>query len=485
MKPIALIVRCVLPALFAVLLPLSASAQGKNRLISQEEISKFENLKFSDRADLVSGAIKLSTKEDKDKVALMARYWVYRMTIPEHQANGNVATWRNQGDEFVKNSVLFDKDLPKNKDFRDLFARELITCFKTVFARNVFGEMECDTLSCINAGLFLPTLGRLDNIEIMDFLSDLVRDPGKPGAPLSSALAGLATSALGQGPVLTTAVLAPGRTYGTHDAIKLFGFKAMREFLSHAPPEMDFKFAVGFLDKAKRVKMAERLNPLIDYILNPPHLATQAEIDGYRYIRCEAIKALAQVPVPYVPEEPDVQTKVRGKILAPTAYTLMRVLAEGNDALSPPPTLAEQCEAAMGLARIDSKIVLEENLPSLYNEELAVALVGKFLVRYIQAYNADRGNFLGTKKSPPKLPWKVYTKTITLTFDGFNKNLSPMGKAKQQMADLIQAMSGPMNAIATWQQVGGSESQLLGLVGALSPADTAAYLKTAYQVRLK
>lgn len=485
MKPPSFVIRYTISLIVLALLPLPSLAQGKNRLISQEEIDKFENLKFGYRADLVNGTVKLTAKEDKDNVALMAKYWVYRMTIPEHQASGKVATWRTQFDEFLKSSVLFEKDLPKNKDFRDLFARELIQCFKTVFARNAFGELECDTLSCVNAGLLLPALGKLDNVEIMDYLSDLVRDPGKPGAPFSSALAGLATSALGQGSVLTTAALAPGRSYSRHDAIKLFAFKAMSEFLSHAPPEMDFKFAVGFLEKSRRIKMANRLNPLVDYVLNPPHLVTQVEIDGYRYIRCEAIKALAQVPVPYVPEEPDVQTKERGKILSPTAYALMRVLAEGADALSPPPTLAEQCEAAMGLARIDSKIVLEEKLPSLYNEELTVALAGKFLVRYIQAYSADRGNFLGTKKTPPKLPWKVYTKTITFTFEDFKKNLSPMGKAKQQMGEIIEAMSGPMTAIANHQQVGGSESQLLGLVAALSPADTATYFKTPYHVKLK
>ena len=110
----------------------------------------------------------------------------------------------------------------------------------------------------------------------------------------------LGTAPLGQGPLLSIATLCPSKNYGPQDAIRLFAFKGLQEQFRNFPKELDFTFAAtGFLEPPeKRKKLADRLNPVISYILNPPALGSQAEIDGYRYIRCEAIKALAQVPLP-------------------------------------------------------------------------------------------------------------------------------------------------------------------------------------------
>src|SRR5262249_51942475 len=153
--------------------------------------------------------------------------------------------------------ILKEDVRDKNKDFRAALVKEMIKCFQTVFARNVVGEQKQTIQSCVNAALLLPSFAQLDNIEVADFLTDLVRDTGNPPVPWATVLNGLAATPGGEGPLLATSALAPMRSYGQFDAVKNYAFKALQVYFAPRPKEMDFDFnGTGFLEKPRRYKLA-------------------------------------------------------------------------------------------------------------------------------------------------------------------------------------------------------------------------------------
>jgi len=478
----------ILVSFLAAVVALAASGPAwaqPERLVAESELKPFEDIPVPELVKLLSGEIPVDDKAKKD-IALMAKYYVYSMTLPERQKDGTVIKRREGFHERIQFYVVKEGYKEKNKDVRLALAKEMIACFKTVFERNAMGEPKLDMASCVNAALMLPTFAQLESPDIIDFLTDLVRDRGRSPVAWASALTGLAATPMGQGPVLSATTLVPTREYGKFDAVKLLAFKALQVYLAPHPKELDLDFSgTGFLDKEKRQKLAERVNPLIDYILYPPYLASKAEIDGYRFIRCEAIKALALIPVPYVPDQPDAKNKTPGKILAPTAYALMRVLAKGPDALSPPANLSEKMYAALGLCQIDASIKLDENLvpAGRYNQELAPPLVGAFLGEFVQAYQQDLTIFTNPDlKLPPRLPWKVFSKTIELALKDAPKNFTSAA-AKGVLADVTKTAQTELSQMWTWKQV--NPAPLQSLVNGLKAPDPVVYQGTPYQVRLK
>src|SRR5262249_42823230 len=93
----------------------------------------------------------------------------------------------------------------------------------------------------------------------------------------------------------------------------------------------------------------------------------------------------------------------------------------------------ERCEAAIGVCRIDAK-GLEQ-----YNSPLAVALVGRVLVDFSDAYINDYTN-ISTKKIT-ELPWRVYAERLEKALTDFTKNApketDAQRKALEQLNQLI------------------------------------------------
>src|SRR5204862_5746738 len=107
------------------------------------------------------------------------------------------------------------------------------------------------------------------------------------------------------------------------------------------------------------------------------------EVDGYRLLRREALRALAQTHAPALGE------KYR------PALSLVRFV--GNDArVAPPPRLDERLEAAIGLARMRPA--------KEYQPDYAAYEIGRFVVEFGSA--ANREITTSTPAAQRKRPWK-------------------------------------------------------------------------------
>src|SRR5207244_1546371 len=97
-----------------------------------------------------------------------------------------------------------------------------------------------------------------------------------------------------------------------------------------------------------------------------------------RFIRREAIIALAQAGAPAVSAVPDKVAKKAPNPVGLVAPTLLKVLA-GN--LQPPPSSHEKIEAAIGLCNMK-----HPNMPE-YNPGLATYLIGQMILDLSAEYS--------------------------------------------------------------------------------------------------
>jgi len=102
------------------------------------------------------------------------------------------------------------------------------------------------------------------------------------------------------------------------------------------------------------------------------------EVNGFRYARREAIRALSKTRLPFELEKKD----MKDEVVRPTALALLRVVR--NDGIVPTASileLSEQCEAFVGVC----------HFPAIggYLPDYAAYHLGLFLVDFATAYGAD------------------------------------------------------------------------------------------------
>jgi hypothetical protein len=115
------------------------------------------------------------------------------------------------------------------------------------------------------------------------------------------------------------------------------------------------------------------------------------------------------------------------------------VLADGKGSLSPPPTMSERMEAALGLCQ------LKADVPPRPRADLVVALVGKALVDFMQLYFSDQDNFIKNKgERPPLLPYKYYAERFKVALKDLQANLPANATAARQQLQAVEKAAAPV-----------------------------------------
>jgi hypothetical protein len=161
------------------------------------------------------------------------------------------------------------------------------------------------------------------------------------------------------------------------DAVKFYIARGLKMLAEQQPP---------VLTAEREKKAAEALAAFIDRKMIIADTTHREEVEGFRYIRREGIRALAQF------RNPGAAANGQG------AMALLRVVAK--DGLAPPPRTDERVEAAVGIAR------LKPSLESAYNPDYAIAQIGLFLEEFNREVTAAREQFLDNK-TPQRFAWKV------------------------------------------------------------------------------
>ena len=186
------------------------------------------------------------------------------------------------------------------------------------------------------------------------------------------------------------------------DGMKLYALKGVRDTYKVIRPMAVVKKASNrvTLNPALEVKVAETLAQIIETPMVYPAGTAPEIVEGYRVLRREALKALAQSRAPISGQ--------KGK----TAFILAK-FANGSD-IKPEPRLDERAEAAIGLLNLRT----QDPDPSEYNIEAALYQFSSFLVDFFQRFNSRNDS-----DAEKLFPWKFYAARITDSIDELNKEV--------------------------------------------------------------
>jgi hypothetical protein len=328
-------------ALFAAFLSLPVAATAADILPEQgtdaltREYQTYKPLALS----LLRGE-KIADPNDKthaDALDFHAKYSTYRFTWPKEQTERN-------GIERLFQSIESDLKLlndgsPGTKTAATIYYKQM-----TVHALEVLQTQK--VISRVNGARVLERLARTGPPDMIDTLIEVLKDPNQIDAVKLYMIKGLGAQ-LGQAGVLT-------------------------------PPSE--KKVVEAL-----IEFIERKSRLPDPPAAPAVDSLKAERDALRYIRREAIKALAGTRGPSAGD--------KGR----PALVFLRLIA--RDGFNPPPRIDEQVEAFIGLAQ------LKPSLDKEYQPDYAIQQMALFMEPFIRESQIDLRDDTPTK--PAKhFAWK-------------------------------------------------------------------------------
>jgi hypothetical protein len=334
-------------------------------------------------------------KEDLD---VLAKFIVYRLTYPQaynpkdpgygqNQAVSNIPIQEiNKLVQFGNNWILPYPTLPNRPNEIQLqysreFAKLMVERLKEVLTHR-------EPIVRTNAAWLLGLLGRSGAEELADVYVEILTtdDERRGGEPQ-----------------------------------KYYALEGLRYLLAI---RTDDQVPAGtvFKDPARYRKVVAAL---IKFINRKPTYAADAppeQIEGFRWVRREAVKALAQVRVSVVrdPQRPD------GKVDSMPAAALLKVAV--RDGLTPEPSLSERTEAVIGFCNMATDTELEL--------DYAVYHVGAFLqeLALYRRNGAEQTTF----------PWKVSAARLALALEAWQREVSNLrsGRGGAKVTELAERAKG-------------------------------------------
>ncbi|MBL8796043.1 MAG: hypothetical protein JNM56_19235 [Planctomycetia bacterium] len=307
--------------------------------LDPQEYYRFRELSQGTRA--IVSFDDAETAANRTTLDKAARWYSYRLTWSEHQQGQGTAGMHALVEEAIKQFPVARPRQPLDEE-----QRNFVQVFGGLLRQRVQEVLrDPQPIVRINAARLLAHLAAAGLPEAADTLLTLLKDPAE------------------------------------NDGVKLFALRGLKHLLAQEMPEQP--------TAAEAARWQAAVQALLDFARRPPALAADApadEIDGYRYLRREALRGLALVGDPPPGVAKDLPRQV--------ALTLARVLCQ--EGLQPEASLAEQVEASAGLCRMHRCFTSEE-------AEALVHRLGQFTIEYVQHYLREAQHPGG----PVQVPWKL------------------------------------------------------------------------------
>jgi hypothetical protein len=187
---------------------------------------------------------------------------------------------------------------------------------------------------------------------------------------------------LGQGQLAET-LLAVLKDAKQNDGVRYYLLRGLSTLLAQVQPGT----TKPVLTNDEQKKSAEALVEFLEQRKGPSPKAPPDEIDGFRMLRREAIRALAQIHTPTISD------KIR------PALVLAR-FAGNDERIQPPPRIDERIEAAMGLARMQTA------KDKLYQSDYAAGQIAKCLGAFGQMAKGERADYEKNERMMTR-PWRI------------------------------------------------------------------------------
>jgi hypothetical protein len=327
-------------SLLALLLPLLARAQTPRE--GMDALDAEYRKHRQQLPQLFKGSVE-ADPNNKDHAAAIdaaARYATTRFLWGLYQTEPGKVDRVYQ--DFDKDVVSIIRGRPNTNSVAQMFTHQVIVHAKEVLA---LPDRDARPIAKVNVARVLARLWELEQGELADALVEIVKDPK------------------------------------LNNAVKYYAFRGLYELLKLPVPAPPGPPVVA---KAQEVRAVAALVEFVQRKVPFTQGTPRQEVDGYRVVRREAIRALAQA------HDPVVGT-------ARPALVLLRVVG-GDEGVVPEPRLDERLEAAIGVARMRSAGAKD------YQPDYAAWVLGRFVVDFV---NAANGNFKEGKAALRSRPWRI------------------------------------------------------------------------------
>ncbi len=264
-------------------------------------------------------------------------------------------------------------------------------------------------------------------------LGEVVKNP-KRIARLNAAMTLARLAATGQedaAEILADVVADPAE----QEAVKLYAFRGLRDLFALTQlPNNPFQFK----NKERETRC---IAALLDYVSKPAPASPEAspgEVAALHYVRAEAVAALGQTRYPAFARPVDKKTVA---IERPTALVLLKVMR--RDGMPPETSLSEQVNAAVGVCRLQSRLVEQ------YNADYAAYHLGRFIQEFCS--RSTREDQPADEKTKIRNePWKVDAAKMVAGLTALKEDLAgpPANAANPYVSKLIDQALPLLNSMA-------------------------------------
>jgi hypothetical protein len=401
MRPRLPIVRSSLVLLglgFILAMPADVRSQGQKGIKDALERAFTENQ--GRRAKLLTGE-EQANKTDVKLAVAAANWYLYRWTHQTEVSEPKRVSEIHKEFTRMVDIATARKDTAKNQEFINMLGPALVASMKEVLMDR---DIKTEQATVINAAMMLPTMARLKQDKVSDYLIELVKDSK------------------------------------THDVVRLYALKGLKEAMPITIQPGDDLDLNDNAQNDKRKRDTELVEALTNYIERPLNEMSAEEVDAVRYIRREAIISLAHAGAPAVLA---VKYKKKDILQGAVAPTLLKVLATPFAArvsqpgdIKPPPSMQEKIEAALGLCTMKHPNMQE------YNPSVAAYLIGRTIVDFMDDYNKDYANFgtVGLDRKIPQIAYRTEAKRLSDGLTEFDRNAKiPSSTTLKKLAQPILA----------------------------------------------
>ncbi len=379
------------PLLALVLLAFCA-APGFAQLTAKVDLEEAQRKYRTQILKLIDGSAQ-PTAADKEAIEMAAKWYVHRLDWPIIRTDAK----KMHDLQVEMDNEMISRVSGQNAKGKQAFVNQmgpaLVRAMKPLLEMDFLGNR----MVVANGAAMLPSMAKLKQDDLGDYLTELVKDDKR------------------------------------HDAVKLHAIAAMREYMPVAPYTEDSDSDNKTLMRRKVADVA-RVDALVAYLERKlPNNMPKEEADAARYLRRSALETLALAQTPAVSA-----IKKKGNVEGALAPTLLRVLA-AKGGLEPAPGLAEKIEAMVGLAQMKFP-----NMPE-YNPEPAIHLIGVGILQMANEYSTDYINFSlkGKDRKAPLIAWKAQSKRLELALKDLLANTSKAGAGKDA-AIQMEAQARPI-----------------------------------------
>jgi hypothetical protein len=287
-------------------------------------------------------------KSQVEAIDIYARYNTYRVYL--EPLEGQPGKIDKAFKEFEGDIADINKNKPATQPLADIYREKV-----RIHALEVIQHDKAKPIHKIHNARILAKVAELGEGKLAETLCELIRD--EKGGDKDST-----------------------KKDGLNDGVRYYALRGLHTLLAQASPQQ----MQPLLSQEEKGKCAEAILQLLERKPNVPAKPTTQELDGYRLLRREAIRALGEIRTPAFSD------KVR------PALVLARI-AGNDERIQPPPRLDERMEASIGLARMVS--AQGKNYEPDYAAGQIAKCVGKVAQQVTEERNAD------TKEH--RHPWKV------------------------------------------------------------------------------